>query len=299
MEDDGHGPSNTFGKKEEALSSSILSRGVLSKHMNFIKVSLEEVRKVVRGALERDDRAKVVGRAYYGDESILMDVMADGAVKEAVDRFYPEYTYISEESGITKKGRGLPYILVDPLDGSTNAKRGISHFCTAIAVAEGPSFDDISAAGVLEHRTGEMVWGIKGAVYNGWRRARPSKRTDLENSVLLVDPKFRSNPENAEGYLSILRSTKYPRMIGAAAWEIAAVATGRAEAVIAYPGPLRTFDCLPSLFLLKEAGGRAAYIGRRPDDLLTKEKMRFVAAGNEELLRKVLSVLKVKRSTFF
>lgn len=299
MEDRGLGPPDALRKKEEALKLQILSIDVLSKHMSFVKASLDDVRKAIHEALKRSDRAKVVGRAYYGDESVLMDIMADEAVKKVVDEYYDSYTYISEESGIMEKGDGLPYILVDPLDGSTNAKRGISHFCTAIAVAEGPNFDDIVAAGVAEHRSDEMVWGVRGAVYDGWKRARPSKRTNLENSIILMDPKFRSNPENAEGYLSILRSTKYPRMIGAAAWEVAAVATGRAEVVVAYPGSLRTFDCFPSLFLLKEVGGKAVYLDKRPGNLLTKERIRFVAAGNEELLKKVLSMLKVEGLPFF
>ena len=272
---------------------------MLSNHLEFVRTSLLEVRKAVIEAMKRRDRAKVVGRAYYGDESVLIDVLSDKAVRKVVEDFYEEYTYISEESGIKRKGEGRLHILVDPLDGSTNAKRGVSHFCTAIAVAEGNTFEDIVAAGVIEHRTGEMVWGTKGAVYDGWRRASPSKRADLENSMIFVDPKFRSNPENPEGYLSLLRSTKYPRMIGAAAWEIASVVAGRAEGVVAYPGSLRTFDCLPSLFLLKEAGGKAVYIGRKPSDLLTKERIRFVAAGNKEILDKILNALKVEGLPFF
>ena len=272
---------------------------VLSKYLEFIEAALSEVRRTTLRASMRNDRSKVVGRAYYGDESVLMDVMADETVRVVVDRFFDDYTYISEESGIIEKGKGVPYILIDPLDGSTNAKRGLSHFCTAIAIAEGPKFEDIIASGIIEHRIGERVWGLKGIVYDGWRRARPSNRTDLENSMIFVDSKFRSNPENPEGYLAVFRSTKYPRMVGAAAWEIALVASGRAEAVVAYPGSLRTFDCFPSLFLLKEAGGKALYIGERPPDLLSKERIRFIAAGNEELVKKLKNVLKVEGLPFF
>ncbi len=272
---------------------------MLSNYLRFIKSSLLFVRKEIIKISERMDRAKVVGRAFYGDESILIDRIADEAIALKIKEVFKDFTYISEESGIMKRGKGVPYILADPLDGSTNAKRGISNYCTAIAVSEGETFEDIVAAGVIEHQSGEMIWGFKGSVFEGWKRAKLSSREDLENSLIIFDPKIRSNPENLQNIIELMKSTKYPRMIGAAAWEVASLASGRVEAVIAYPGFLRTFDCLPSLFLLKQVGGKAVYIGKKPSDLTSKEGIRFVAACNNVVLNKVISILKVEGSTLF
>lgn len=276
-----------------------LSLFVISDHLTFLKEALREVRKEVLALRSLKERSKVVGRAHYGDESILIDRIADEVLFRKVKEHYGEFIYISEESGIIKEGRGLPFILVDPLDGSTNAKRGISHYCTAIAVAEGPDFEDIVASGIIEHPSGQMIWGYGGEVYEGWRRVRPEGRADLLNSIIVFDPKVRAHPESFKGVKEIMLRTKYPRMIGAAAWEVASLATGRVDAVLAFPGLLRTFDCLPSLFLLKQVGGKAFYIGRRPRKLTSEDRIRFVAALNEGLLNEIMDILNVERQPFF
>jgi myo-inositol-1(or 4)-monophosphatase len=272
---------------------------VLSDHLTFLKEALQEVRKEVLTLSSLEERSKVVGRAYYGDESVLIDRVADEALLRKVREHYGEFTYISEESGIVKEGRGLPHILVDPLDGSTNAKRGISHYCTAVAIAEGPDFEDIVASGVIEHPSGQLIWGYEGEVYEGWRRMKPKGRDELLNSIIVFDPKVRTHSESIKGIEELMLRTKYPRMIGAAAWEVASLATGRVDAVLAFPGLLRTFDCLPSLFLLKQVGGKALYIGKRPRKLASEDRIRFVATLDEGLLDKIMDVLKVKGQPLF
>jgi fructose-1,6-bisphosphatase/inositol monophosphatase family enzyme len=72
--------------------------------------------------------------------------------------------------------------------------------------------------------------------------------------------------------------------------EIAYVAIGRVDAFVEPYLQLRSFDCLPSLFLVERAGGYLHFIGQEPTrvDLLQPERYAFVAAGTRALLHEIL-----------
>src|SRR5207342_741189 len=70
-------------------------------------------------------------------------------------------TIVSEEVGIV--GDGPTRIVVDPIDGSLNAKRGIPFFSISIAVAEGDTMDDVVFAYVHDFGSGEEWTAARGA----------------------------------------------------------------------------------------------------------------------------------------
>ena len=82
------------------------------------------------------------------------------------------FAVLSEESG--RSGDGDRLVVVDPLDGSTNASRGIPWFATSLCVVDdaGPS-----VALVVNQATGERLEAVRG-------RARGSVSTDLSTSGL-------------------------------------------------------------------------------------------------------------------
>jgi myo-inositol-1(or 4)-monophosphatase len=176
---------------------------------------------------------------------------------------------------------------MDPVDGSTNAKRDVSVYSTSIALAEGPHFSDIFAAGVIDHVRRRIVWGSKGRVYEDWRRARPSSVKDLKEALIAFDSKAHMVPkERLGGVTSLMSATKFPRMLSTAALETACVASGRLDAFVAPFAELRSFDCLPSIFLVLEAGGVVKVEGPELASIPLDGSVRidYVAAGNQELL---------------
>jgi len=82
----------------------------------------------------RADREPVVGAGEGGDETTAIDEAAERAVL-ARFRDIEDVTVVSEEVGIV--GGGRTYLVIDPIDGSLNAKRGIGFFSLSIAVASG------------------------------------------------------------------------------------------------------------------------------------------------------------------
>jgi fructose-1,6-bisphosphatase/inositol monophosphatase family enzyme len=177
---------------------------------------------------------------------------------------------------------------MDPVDGSTNARREVSVYSTSIALAEGPRFSDIFAAGVIDHVRRRMVWGTREAVYEDWTLAHPSDVTDLKESLVALDSKqYKIPARRRKGIDSLMASTKYPRILSTAALETACVASGRLDAFVAPYADLRSFDCLPSIFLVLGAGGvidvGEAELGAVPLD--GSVRLNYIAAANRKLLR--------------
>src|SRR5438128_1379189 len=88
----------------------------------------------------RAEREPVVGAGLGGDETTAIDKAAEDAILARVRD--AAGSVVSEEIGRVGGG-ALPLVVVDPIDGSLNAKRGIPFFSLSIAVAEGETMDAV------------------------------------------------------------------------------------------------------------------------------------------------------------
>src|SRR5437660_9928066 len=85
------------------------------------------------------ERAVETGRGEGGDQTLVIDQAAEDVIFAELDAMHLEglrFRAISEERGEVDYGGG-PLVVIDPIDGSMNAKRGLPHHCVSIAVAEG------------------------------------------------------------------------------------------------------------------------------------------------------------------
>src|SRR5215208_440971 len=81
-----------------------------------------------------------------GDRTLLIDEAAEALVFAQLAALHEQgtsFTVLSEERGTVDFGGGDTVVVVDPIDGSLNAKRGLPHHAVSIAVAEGPTMDDV------------------------------------------------------------------------------------------------------------------------------------------------------------
>src|SRR5215207_6361082 len=79
-------------------------------------------------------------RGEGGDRTLEIDALAEEAVLAELAVLHEggaRFTVISEERGTVDFGGDNVQVVVDPIDGSLNAKRGLPHHCVSIAVAEG------------------------------------------------------------------------------------------------------------------------------------------------------------------
>ncbi|EQD30197.1 Inositol monophosphatase, partial [mine drainage metagenome] len=137
--------------------------------------------------------------------------MADRAAVEVLTG--AGFSVMSEESGLTEVDSSTFLAVVDPVDGSTNASRGLPWFATSICVLddEGPL-----AALVVNQATGRRYEATRGggATCDG-RAIGPTSCRELGRAVIALS-----------GYPSRYLGWKQYRALGAVALDLCAVADG-------------------------------------------------------------------------
>ncbi|HTT87537.1 MAG TPA: inositol monophosphatase [Acidimicrobiales bacterium] len=206
-----------------------------------------------------------------------IDLVADRAVLEVLEE--AGLGVLSEESGLHRPH--LPLVaVVDPVDGSTNAARGIPWYATSICVldAAGPR-----VAVVANLATGERYHAARGA--GAWRGATalgPSGCTELRRAVVGIT----GSPSRHPGWAQF-------RAFGAAALELCAVAEGVLDAFsVGLRAQLAPWDYLGALLLCTEAGAPVVDLDGR--DLVTTEpsaRRSVAAAATPELLSELRGAL--------
>jgi fructose-1,6-bisphosphatase/inositol monophosphatase family enzyme len=108
----------------------------LTDWLALCREAVDDVRHVLAELPTRADREPVVGAGEGGDETTAIDQAAERAVLARFDDV-DDVTFVSEEVGTI--GDGRVHVVIDPIDGSLNAKRGIGFFALSVAVASGPT----------------------------------------------------------------------------------------------------------------------------------------------------------------
>src|SRR4051795_9875600 len=113
-----------------------------------------------------------------GDRTLVIDAAAEDAVFAELERLHDDgarFTAVSEERGVVDFGDPDVLVVIDPIDGSLNAKRGLTHHALSIAVAEGPTMADVVFGYVFDLGPGEEGRATlgEGASLDGERLAPP------------------------------------------------------------------------------------------------------------------------------
>src|ERR671936_739250 len=97
-------------------------------------------------------------RGEGGDRTLVIDAAAEDAVFTELDRLYADgarFVAVAEERGYVDYGDPVVRVVIDPIDGSMNAKRGLSNYSLSIAVADGPTMADVVFGYVYDFGPGE------------------------------------------------------------------------------------------------------------------------------------------------
>ncbi|TMK67074.1 MAG: hypothetical protein E6G53_03370, partial [Actinobacteria bacterium] len=122
------------------------------------------------------ERARETGRGEGGDISLAIDRAVEDAVLSELEALGVGMTAVSEERGpVTIAGGGELLVIVDPIDGSLNAKRGLPPHALSIAVAAGNTMADVTFGYVAALSSDEEWWATRGegAFFGGERLALP------------------------------------------------------------------------------------------------------------------------------
>jgi len=246
------------------------------------RAAVEDVRGVLAELPTRVEREPVVGAGKGGDDTVAIDAAAEDAIVRRLEAIGADFTLISEELGERAFGSGGPtHVIVDPIDGSLNAKRGIPFFALSLAVAEGATLDDVHFGYVYDFGTGEEWTAERGAgAYLGGVPLGAVKPKD-EIEILSFEATLTSSV--AEKAAQMVGIAYRLRIMGSLALSLCHLAAGRVDAVCSLKGA-RSVECGLAIDLPE-----APPFGRAPLD--TEGRSRVVAAGTPELCRELFAAL--------
>jgi myo-inositol-1(or 4)-monophosphatase len=229
-------------------------------------------------------RSRPTGRGEGGDISLVIDRAAEDAILAELELTGLPLTVVSEERGrVEMAGGGPVHVIVDPIDGSRNAKRGLPGWCVSIAVGDGPVLGNISWAYVRDGDRGEEWWARagQGAFHNGVRMAELDPLAPLEMVGLeFIHPRLVADVAEAMAASGIDRL----RALGSIALTLCYVACGRLDGLLALGG-CRSVDIAAGQLILREVGGVLAFLDDDDDDVdqaslsLDWRSRVFAAAG--------------------
>jgi myo-inositol-1(or 4)-monophosphatase len=259
----------------------------LTDWLALCRAAVDDVRGVLLELPGRSEREPVVGRGMGGDETTAIDAAAESVI---LARFAGlDATIVSEEAGV--RGDGMTHVVVDPIDGSLNAKRGIGFFSVSIAVASGPTMGDVDFGFVHDFGTGEEWTATRGegARLNG----APLDGQLPKDEIEILSFEATRTVAVAEQAAAVVDLAYRLRIMGSLALSLCHLAAGRVDAVCSLK-PARAVDIAAAQLLVRERGLAidlfdAPPFGSAPLDL--EGRSRVVAAGTPELCRKLASAL--------
>jgi myo-inositol-1(or 4)-monophosphatase len=252
------------------------------------RAAVDDVRGVLAELPGRAEREPVVGAGMGGDETTAIDAAAERVI---LARFanVDDVTIVSEEIGT--KGDGATYVVIDPIDGSLNAKRGIPFFALSVAVASGPTMGDVQFAFVHDFGSGEEWTATRGegASLNG----RPLEGEPPKEQIEILSFEATRTASVAEKAAAVEGLAYRLRIMGSLALSLCHLADGRVDAVCSLK-PARAVDIAAAQLLVRERGLAIELPDAPPFEaapLDVEGRSRVVAAGSAEMCTRLANAL--------
>jgi myo-inositol-1(or 4)-monophosphatase len=233
--------------------------GACRRSVAAIRTMLQDKPTIAERVIETGTRGE------GGDRTLEIDQAAEDVVFAELQRLYDagaRFTAISEERGVVSFGSEDLLVVIDPIDGSLNAKRGLPHFALSVAVADGPTMADVFFGFVQDFgpheewlaRRGEGAW-LDGVALDPTLVERRNRLGKLEVvGVESADPRWVVQSVDA-----LEETTHRIRAIGAIAVSLCQVAAARFDAMASLKR-CRAVDAAAAQLIVREAGGVVSFI---------------------------------------
>lgn len=223
---------------------------------------LEEM--LSRAPSTRERAVETGSRGSGGDRTLVIDRSAETLVLAELEALCEQgyrFVAVSEERGTIDYGDSAVRVVIDPIDGSLNAKRGISHHALSIAVADGETMGDVAFAFVHDFGPSEQWWAQrgKGAWLDGVqldpaceeRRGRDGRLEVL--GIESADPRWV-----AASIEQLVGSAYRLRALGTIAASLCQVAAARFDGMVSLRDS-RGVDAAAGQLIVREAGGLVSF----------------------------------------
>ena len=224
----------------------------MSDWLALSRRAVAELEDVLSAMPTRAEREPILRRGEGGDDTTAIDDAAEVVVVGLLEELGIDLTLVSEELGVRTFGTGAgPRVVVDPIDGSVNAKRGIPFFSLSLAVAEGETMDDVVFGFVHDFGSGEewVAERSRGAFLNGvpLTAPLPTERIDI------LSLEGTTTDAVAQAIPGVLAVAHRIRVMGSLALSLCHLAAGRVDAVCCLK-PARSIDIAAAQLLVRERG---------------------------------------------
>jgi myo-inositol-1(or 4)-monophosphatase len=258
--------------------------------VDALKEACRQVHAKTRGIAGTATGSRQAGRGAGGDISRRIDLVAEKTAIDIVRNRKIDATIIGEECGRIEGRNG--YVIMDAIDGTTNAVRRLPFYCCSLAYATDFRLSAVTDAAVIDLATGDLYYASKnkGAFCNGRRISAKKSSTDavigMNISALAPDVITRLAP--------VISDADHVRQFGANALELCYLARGRLDAFVDLRGKIRPTDIAAGYLIAREAGATLHSInGQKLDsDLGVETRLSFFAVANKGMFRRLVPLIR-------
>ena len=259
------------------------------------RLCVADIRDVLDRLPTRVEREPVLQRGVGGDDTTAIDQAAEDAVVARLAALDGDFVLVSEELGERVFGAGgTQRVVVDPIDGSVNAKRGIPFFSLSLAVADGPTMGDVTFGYVYDFGSGEE-WTAereRGAFLDGERLGALRPKETIE----ILSFEGTTTPIISDRITPMLDVAERVRVMGSLALSLCHLAAGRVDGVVSLK-PARSVDIAAAQLLVRECGLAIELFEDPPfvdAPLDLGARSRLAAAGSRALVERLAVALQVR-----
>jgi myo-inositol-1(or 4)-monophosphatase len=211
------------------------------------------------------ERVRETGtRGEGGDRTLIIDAAVEDIVFGELERLHDQgarFRAVSEERGEVDFGGEDVVVVIDPIDGSLNAKRGMRSVALSIAVADGPTMADV-AFGFVHDLGADEEWQAargRGAFCNGRRLADvPPERRDRRGRLEIVAIEASGPARLARSIDDLERCAYRLRALGSMAVSLCQLADARVDGMLTLTR-CRAVDVAAAQLVVRESGGLVAF----------------------------------------
>jgi len=262
--------------------------------MEVIEILQEASNRIynnVKDIAGTENAAGDFGIGAGGDVSRNIDIIAEKTVLDFLKEINFECVVLGEECGrveLSTKSKG--FVIMDAIDGSANAVRGIPFFCSSLAFATENNLSSITDGVITNLSNGEMYWASKGkgSFLNGEKIKVHNKEPiykiiGINTSGASIDLLKKLEP--------IYKNHEHTRHFGANALEMALFARGVIDVFIDLRNKIRIQDIAAGYLIVKEAEGIIVDEDLNPlnADLSYSTRVSFIVAANQKILDEITS----------
>ena len=289
--------------------------------LDILIESSKNVYSEIKDLLGTSEGASKISLGAGGDISRKIDIVAETAVLNTIKSNNISPVIIGEECGIVNLNKSFSssssssssfssssssssssnnndngFVIMDAVDGTTNAIRGIPFSCCSLAFANEFKLSSVTDAVVLDLFTGDIYSASKqkGSFFNNKKISVRNEKDfssitsleDLKSIDVLIGTNVSGVPSHVLGEISkVISFSSHIRHFGANALELCYFARGFMDAYIDIRGKIRSTDMAAAYLIAKEAGGILySSNGQELDsELGLKNKLSFYAVSNKRL----------------